>query len=364
MHWGIGVPDEMNVGEAVEGLLGDFERTGRVTAADVARIATRRECTPDQINAVMKALADKGIRIEDDAGDIPSEGASAGGDKLLTAEEEVRLARSVQTGMRLREQYEASGELVPPDIAQLLRNADQARDRFVTANRRLVEWVVNDYRWARMDREDLVQEGMTGLMRAVEKFDPDLGVKFSTYAFWWVHQAIGRAIDNTGDTIRIPVHRLLQLRKMRRTERILSAELGHAPSIDRLAASLGWDREFTVYMSQLSRMGTIDLDAPVTPDGKTFLRDMLIDDRTPNPEETAIQEDLQRTVDAALTELTPREANIIRLRFGIGHDRDHTLEEIGQAYGLTRERIRQIEFKALRKLLKMPSGKLLKSFGR
>jgi RNA polymerase primary sigma factor len=356
------MPTDENVGEVVESLIGDFDRKGRITAGDVARIATRRECDPDQINTVIRALAGRGIRIEDDGPTVVPNGGDGHASDLLSPEEEVRLARTIQAGHRLREQFGETGEPIPVESAGLIRSADQARRRFIEANRRLVEWVVNDYRWSRMDREDLVQEGVTGLMRAVEKFDPDLGVKFSTYAFWWVHQAIGRAIDNTGDVIRVPVHRLLQLRKLRRTERLLSAELGHSPSVDRLAAALEWDREFTLFMLQLSRMSTIDLDAPVTADGETFLRDMLADDSTPNPEQSAILDDLQRVIEAALGDLEPREAAIIRLRFGIGCEREHTLEEIGQSYGVTRERIRQIEDKALQRLQRQPSAKRLRTF--
>ena len=354
--------EDDSIAEAMESLLGDHERQGRLCAKDLARITQRRDLAPDQLNVVIRQLAQRGIRIEDDAPALaPAENGGAG-HELLSQEQESSLARTMQTGMRLRDGYNGHALEVSNEIRQLMRNGERARERLISCNRRLVHWVAADYRRSKVDLEDLVQEGMTGLMKAVEKFDPDLGIRFSTYAVWWIRQAITRTIDNTGDLIRIPVHRLEQLRRLRRMGRLLSAERGRAASTNELAVGLDWSVEFTAFMQELSRMSSVALDAPVSADGETPWHELIADDRTPSPEENALIEDLQRVVGEALEGLDPRERTIVRLRFGIGDDREHTLEEIGQKFGVTRERIRQIEEKALRRLEKAPTGRLLRAY--
>lgn len=354
------VVEDDPITEVVESLLGDRERQGRLFAKDLARITSRRDLEPDQVNAVIRQLAARGVTIEDDT---PAPGAQntngAGTHDLLSQHEEASLARTMQAGTRLRT-GDDKGQA--PEIQLLLRNADQARERLISCNRRLVHWVATEYRWSKVDMEDLVQEGMTGLMRAVEKFDPDLGLKFSTYAVWWIRQAITRAIDNTGDLIRIPVYRLEQLRRLRRMDRLLQSETGRVPTTQRLATALDWDLEFTAFMQELSRMSSVALDAPMSEDGDTALHDIIPDEQTPSPEQSAIIEDLQRNVAEALQDLDPREQTIVKMRFGIGDHHEHTLEQIGQKYGLTRERIRQIEAKALSRLEKR--GKVLRTFRR
>jgi RNA polymerase primary sigma factor len=350
------------VAEAIESLIGDAERQGRLFARDLARITQRRDLAPDQLNAVIRELAQRGIRIEDDT-PAPAPAASGGaGHELLSQQEESSLARTMQAGLRLRDELQRRSSELSGEMRQLIRNGEQARERLISCNRRLVHWVAADYRRSKVDVEDLVQEGMTGLMRAVEKFDPDLGIKFSTYAVWWIRQAITRTIDNTGDLIRIPVYRLEQLRRMRRISRQLTAEKGRAPTTMELAASLDWTLEFTAFMQELSRMGQVALDAPVTEYGETPWYELIADDRTPTPEQSALLDDLQRVVAEALEGLDAREQTIVKLRFGIGDDREHTLEEIGQKFGVTRERIRQIEEKALLRLVKAPAGKLLRAY--
>lgn len=351
------------ISEVVESLLGDHERTGRLLSKDIARITTRRELEPDQINAVLRCLADNGIRIEDENDAPPNAYDSRHkGLGLLTQEQEISLTRVMHAGLRLRGEHEAGRLQRSEDINQLILEAERARERLISCNRRLVRWVVNEYRHSKVDVEDLIQEGTTGLMRAVEKFDPDLGIRFSTYAVWWIRQAVHRSIDNDGELIRIPVHRLEQIRKLRRTEKLLQSELGRAPRADRLAAALDWELEFTVFIQELSRMSSVALDTPLFDDHKLPLQDIIADDRNLSPEEGAILLDLQRTVEGALQDLEPREQEIVRMRFGVGYDRDHTLEEIGQRFSLTRERIRQIEEKALRKMQKQPHSRALRTF--
>jgi RNA polymerase primary sigma factor len=352
------------ISEVVESLLGDHERTGRLLSKDIARITTRRELEPEQINAVIRCLAGSGIMIEDESDASPDtyDSISQPGDRLLTQEEQVSLTRVMHVGLRLRGECEAGRLQRSEDINQLILEAEQARERLISCNRRLVKWVVNDFRHSKVDAEDLIQEGTTGLMRAVEKFDPDLGIRFSTYAVWWIRQAVHRSIDNDGELIRIPVHRLEQIRKLRRTEKLLQFELGRAPRADRLAAALDWELEFTVFIQELSRMSSVALDSPLFEDHKLPLQDIIADDRNLSPEESTILLDLQRTVEGALQDLEPREQEIIRMRFGVGYERDHTLEEIGQRFSLTRERIRQIEEKALRKMHKQPHSRALRTF--
>jgi RNA polymerase primary sigma factor len=352
------------ISEVVESLLGDHERTGRLRSRDIARITTRRELEPDQVNAVLRHLADNGIRIEDenDASTNTYDSSHKPGLGLLTQEEEISLTRVMHTGLRLRGEYEAERLQRSEDINQLILEAERARERLISCNRRLVKWVVNEYRHSKVDVEDLIQEGTTGLMRAVEKFDPELGIRFSTYAVWWIRQAVHRCMDNDSELIRIPVYRLEQIRKLRRIERLLQSELGRAPRVDRLAAALDWEVEFTVFIQELSRMSSVALDTPLFIDHKLPLHDIIVDDRNLTPEEGAILLDLQRTVEGALQGLEPREQEIVRMRFGVGYDRDHTLEEIGQRFSLTRERIRQIEEKALRKMRKQPHSRALRTF--
>jgi RNA polymerase primary sigma factor len=353
--------EDVSITEVVESLLGDLERQGRLFAKDLARITSRRDLEPEQVNAVIRQLTARGVTIEDDTPAPGAQGTNgAATHDLLSQHEEASLARTMQAGMRLRS-GDGNDAGQSHEILRLIRNADQARERLISCNRRLVHWVANEYRWSKVDMEDLVQEGMTGLMRAVEKFDPDLGLKFSTYAVWWIHQAITRAIDNTGDLIRIPVYRLDQLRRLRRMDRLLQSETGRVPTTQRLATALDWDLEFTAFMQELSRMSSVALDAPMSEDGDTVLHDIIPDEQTPSPEESAIIEDLQRNVTEALQDLDPREQTIVRMRFGIGDHHEHTLEQIGQMYGLTRERIRQIEAKALSRLEKHPRGKVLRT---
>jgi RNA polymerase primary sigma factor len=275
------VVEDDPITEVVESLLGDLERQGRLFAKDLARITLRRDLEPDQVNAVIRQLTARGVTIEDDT---PAPGVTNGAaaHDLLSQQEEASLARTMQAGMRLRSGYgNDAGQ--SHEVQRLIRNADQARERLISCNRRLVHWVATEYRWSKVDMEDLVQEGMTGLMRAVEKFDPDLGLKFSTYAVWWIRQAITRAIDNTGDLIRIPVYRLDQLRRLRRMDRLLQSETGRVPTTQGLATALDWDLEFTAFMQELSRMSSVALDAPMSEDGDTALHDVIPDEQRLHP---------------------------------------------------------------------------------
>jgi len=271
---------------------------------------------------------------------------------LLTAEEEVELARRMERGRIAQAMLSNASNLSVAERERLERevqDGEAARNQLIQANSRLVISLAKKYIGRGVPFLDLIQEGNMGLMKAVEKFDYRRGHKFSTYATWWIRQSITRAIADQGRTIRVPVHMSDRIRRLYSAARRLEQVLGREPTPEEIADEMGIPLRKVNWMLHLSQH-PLSLEKPLDDDQDTELGDLIEDQSLPAPGDIALQRLLREEIEKVLTALTPREARVLTLRFGLLGTRSHTLKEVGEKFGVTRERIRQIEMEALQRL--------------
>lgn len=336
------LPETPENAEALDALYTELADSGieiTTTEPDVAAFTDQWEADEPEEEEVV-ATSTAAVYLDDDVADdsVRLYLREIGKIPLLNAEEELALAQRVVSGEK------------------------EAKDQMAEANMRLVVSIAKRYVGRGLDLLDLIQEGNTGLLRAVEKFDPDKGFKFSTYATWWIRQAITRAIADQARTIRIPVHMVETINKLLRTQRRLTQELNREPSNEEIAKEMEIDVDKVEHIMKI-KQDISSLDASIRDDEEdSVLADFIEDEDTVSPEESATGQLLKEQVKDMLSALTEREQKILKLRFGLEDGKSHTLEEVGQEFSVTRERIRQIEAKALAKLRKHRDAKKLHDY--
>ena len=378
------LPD--SVSEVVARLSAQGVGAGLLPAQTVAAAATESGLAPENIDAIVRGLAESGVEVvseepsvedlkaeeieeaDDDPGpSLDDAGPSASADlvrvylreigrvALLTAADEVDLAKRVEAGVfaaeRL-EQLERVGELgadLRRDLLAVVGDGQRAKQRLIESNLRLVVSIAKRYAGRGLPFLDLIQEGNLGLIRAVEKFDYTRGFKFSTYASWWIRQAVSRAVADQARTIRIPVHMVETVNRILRAQRLLVQSLGRDPTAAEIAVQVDMPAERVEEIKRLA-MEPVSLHSPVGEEEGSELGDLIEDSESVPPAELVSAGLLASHVEAVLTHLGDREREVVRMRYGLTDGEPRTLEEVGRAFGVTRERVRQIEAKSLAKL--------------
>jgi RNA polymerase primary sigma factor len=373
--------------EQMTQLVAQGRERGSLTMADVASALDRHELSPDALGDVVRLLGDEGIELVDapqeeveeeprPTGEVdlgrPAAATSdlvriylreIGRVPLLTAEDEVELAKSIEAGLFADEKLRGSFALQGAEAADLeflVAEGERAKQRLIEANLRLVVSIAKRYIGRGLVFLDLIQEGNLGLIRAVEKFDYTRGYKFSTYATWWIRQAITRAIADQARTIRVPVHMVETINKLARVQRQLHQDLGREATPDEIAAEMGIEPERVADIQRIAQE-PVSLQSPIGEE-ESDLGDFIEDADAVVPIEAAAFIMLQDQLERVLDDLSRREQRIIQLRFGLTDGHPRTLEEVGREFGVTRERIRQIESKTLAKLRHPSRAQMLREY--
>ena len=371
-------PSQEELQAQLQELIARGRKEGIIPLSELNALLEKMELSPDKIEDIYDKFEAMNIQLagaelELDLVDDLDLGDDLGDDLSLELSEEdlvdpVDLAAEYNLDDPVRMYLKEIGQIPllsadeEVDLAKRVSEGDQAaKDKLTEANLRLVVSIAKKYSGRGLHILDLIQEGNTGLIRAVDKFDWTKGNKFSTYATWWIRQAITRAIADQARTIRVPVHMVEVINKATRCNRKLVQELGREPTVEEIAAELGLPVEKIIEANRTAA-DTLSLDTPVGDEEDTSIGSFVEDERTPGPADATSNALLAEALKEILDTLTEREADVLRMRFGMYDGRTHTLEEVGQIFGVTRERIRQIENKAIRKLRHPSRAKRIKDF--